>query len=240
MTVLSPGAFEDLLAGVPQQDASLEAICAAAKGAGAALSVDDLNAAAASHHLDLASLSRAQWRLLLALQLGDHQVKATEAFACSMPMGMVGSRWQHWPASFACSRSLSKRPRPSASSWPRTVQSRFSSIVFWPISRNASMPIPGPIPVSIAASVPGCISPHPTPGQSSAALDHQQLQGTSPLQMQIGFFRLLQGAAYRSFRESYSANSETHLRAYDLPYTIPDFVRFVNAAIDLYLSLGGG
>ena len=51
-------------------------------------------------------------------------------------------------------------------------------------------------------------------------------------------FRLIQGAAYRSFRESYSAHSETHLRAYDLPYTIPDFVSFVNAAIDLYLSLG--
>ena len=56
--------------------------------------------------------------------------------------------------------------------------------------------------------------------------------------MQIGWFRLIQGAAYRSFRESYSANSETHLRAYDLPYTIPDFVRFVNAAVDFYLSLG--
>ena len=56
--------------------------------------------------------------------------------------------------------------------------------------------------------------------------------------MQIGLFRLLQGAAYRSFRESYSANSETHLRAYDLPYTIPNFVHFVNAALDLFLSLG--
>ncbi|MFM8524132.1 MAG: ERV1/ALR-related protein [Cyanobacteriota bacterium] len=69
------------------------------------------------------------------------------------------------------------------------------------------------------------------------ALGEQRL-GTSPLQMQIGLFRLLQGAAYRSFRESYSANSETHLRAYDLPYTIPDFCRFVNAALDYYLSLG--
>ena len=62
--------------------------------------------------------------------------------------------------------------------------------------------------------------------------------GTSPLQMRIGLFRLLQGAAYRSFRENYSANSETHLRAYDLPYTIPNFAGFVNAALDLYQSLG--
>lgn len=62
--------------------------------------------------------------------------------------------------------------------------------------------------------------------------------GTSPVQMQIGFFRLLQGAAYRSFRESYSANAETHLRARDLPYTITDFREFVAASVDFYLSLG--
>ncbi|MFW5641154.1 MAG: hypothetical protein ACOCY0_00135 [Roseicyclus sp.] len=57
-------------------------------------------------------------------------------------------------------------------------------------------------------------------------------------QMQIGFFRLLQGAAYRSFRENYAAHSETHLRARDLPYTLPDFVTFVDAAVDLHLRLG--
>jgi hypothetical protein len=62
--------------------------------------------------------------------------------------------------------------------------------------------------------------------------------GTSPIQLQIGLFRLLQGAAYRSFRASYSANSETHLRAYDLPYTIENFGRFVEAAVDLYSALG--
>lgn len=62
--------------------------------------------------------------------------------------------------------------------------------------------------------------------------------GTSPLQMQIGLFRLLQGAAYRCFRASYSANSESHLRAYDLPYTIINFATFANKAIDLYLDLG--
>lgn len=60
---------------------------------------------------------------------------------------------------------------------------------------------------------------------------------TSPLQLQIGFFRLLQGAAYRCFRESYSANAETHLRTRDLPYTITDFDTFVTAAVDLYLAL---
>jgi hypothetical protein len=72
-------------------------------------------------------------------------------------------------------------------------------------------------------------APVPAPPASSG--------GTSPLQLQIGLFRLLQGAAYRSFRASYSANSETHLRAYDLPYTISNFARFVNAAVDLYGAL---
>lgn len=60
----------------------------------------------------------------------------------------------------------------------------------------------------------------------------------SPLQMQTGFFRLLQGAAYRSFRDNYSANSETHLRARDLPYTIRDFRLFAEALVELYLALG--
>ncbi|MDF5723104.1 MAG: EF-hand domain-containing protein [Rhizonema sp. PD37] len=63
-------------------------------------------------------------------------------------------------------------------------------------------------------------------------------RGTSRLQMQIGLFRLIQGAAYRSFRESFSANHETHLRVRNLPYTITDFVQFVKTAIALYKELG--
>lgn len=61
--------------------------------------------------------------------------------------------------------------------------------------------------------------------------------GTSRLQMQIGLFRLLQGAAYRCFRESFSANHETHLRVRNLPYRITDFVQFVKTAINLYKGL---
>ncbi len=63
-------------------------------------------------------------------------------------------------------------------------------------------------------------------------------EGTSRLQMQIGLFRLLQGAAYRSFRENCAANCETHLRAKALPYTITHFVAFADAAIALYKALG--
>ncbi|MGB3641300.1 MAG: EF-hand domain-containing protein [Rivularia sp. (in: cyanobacteria)] len=65
----------------------------------------------------------------------------------------------------------------------------------------------------------------------------QKERGTSRLQMQIGLFRLIQGAAYRCFRESFSANHETHLRVRDLPYKITDFVQFVQKAIALYKGL---
>lgn len=63
-------------------------------------------------------------------------------------------------------------------------------------------------------------------------------RGTSILQLQIGFFRLIQGAAYRCFRESFSANHETHLRVRNLPYRITDFVAFVRATMTLYKGLG--
>ncbi|ARV63110.1 histidine kinase [Nostocales cyanobacterium HT-58-2] len=65
----------------------------------------------------------------------------------------------------------------------------------------------------------------------------QKENATSRLQMQIGLFRLIQGAAYRSFRESFSANHETHLRVRNLPYKITDFVQFVQKAIELYKGL---
>lgn len=94
-----------------------------------------------------------------------------------------------------------------------------------------------PAAPSAPAQVPASGQP-PTASPAPASAKGASKGGTSPLQMRIGLFRLLQGAAYRSFRENYSANSETHLRAYDLPYTIPNFAGFVNAALDLYQSLG--
>ncbi|BAZ52107.1 signal transduction protein [Nostoc sp. NIES-4103] len=65
----------------------------------------------------------------------------------------------------------------------------------------------------------------------------QKERATSRLQMQIGLFRLIQGAAYRCFRESFCANHETHLRVRNLPYKITDFVQFVQKAIALYKGL---
>lgn len=65
-----------------------------------------------------------------------------------------------------------------------------------------------------------------------------KVRGTSILQLQIGLFRLIQGAAYRCFRESFSANHETHLRVRNLPYRITEFVPFVRTAMSLYKALG--
>jgi len=93
-------------------------------------------------------------------------------------------------------------------------------------------------PLASPAAANGQPIASPAPASSPSSSPAASKGGTSPLQMRIGLFRLLQGAAYRSFRENYSANSETHLRAYDLPYTIPNFAGFVNAALDLYQSLG--
>ncbi len=72
----------------------------------------------------------------------------------------------------------------------------------------------------------------------SATADDIKRRGSSLLQVQIGLFRLIQGAAYRCFRASFSANHATHLPVKDLPYRISDFVRFVDIAISFYKSLG--
>lgn len=74
--------------------------------------------------------------------------------------------------------------------------------------------------------------------QLARQANQDKARGTSTLQFQIGLFRLIQGAAYRCFRESFSANHETHLRVRNLPYRIPEFVEFVRVAMRLYKGLG--
>jgi hypothetical protein len=69
-------------------------------------------------------------------------------------------------------------------------------------------------------------------------IDTNDVFGTSPLQLRISLLRLIQGAAYRCFRASFTANSETHLRAYNLPYTISNFVVFLNNILKLYIQSG--
>lgn len=62
-------------------------------------------------------------------------------------------------------------------------------------------------------------------------------KSTTTLQMQIAFFRLLQGAAYRVHRPSWSAHHETHKRVVQLPYVLPAFVEFVGETITWYKAL---
>lgn len=105
---------------------------------------------------------------------------------------------------------------------------------FNPASADSAIAAPRK-PADTAKAKPTVGATRPSPRKDPLA----PATGTiSPLRMQTGFFRLLQGAAYRTFRESWSANSESHLRARDLPYTVRDFSAFVRATCDFYLSLG--
>ena len=240
MSHLSTGSFE-LVFDLPS-DVSIttQLLADRARAAGADVAVEDFETSLRTHRLSADDVDLAGWRQLLALQVGDARVKATEAFrlldqdndgqvdlsalkrliqlfevseetaeAITIEMARDGSE------SIDLERLLAFLPEhfmahPRAYKGGHRSAESISSAVRRDLNRTAEQP----------------------------KKDSASHQGTSPLQMQIGWFRLIQGAAYRSFRESYSANSETHLRAYDLPYTIPDFVRFVNAAVDLYLSLG--
>ncbi|MGQ4647199.1 EF-hand domain-containing protein [Lyngbya aestuarii] len=117
-------------------------------------------------------------------------------------------------------------------------------------SRSTATPTQSTVGTTIStASAPT----EPTPQKASTEIDtevarlkellakhpqNETKRGTSLLQMQIGLFRLIQGAAYRCFRESFSANHETHLRVRSLPYRITDFAQFVKTAIELYKGLG--
>ena len=239
MALLSSSQFNQLFEALPASGGTADEIVSRVEAAGGHLNRDALRGAIDAHHLRDGAISIRDWRLLLALQLGDQEVKAREAFslldsagAGTIELKLIKRLIQLFEVSeqtadaiaIEMARDGSERidihhlldylpqdfeSHPRAyAGGHRTVEPPRASSLSERWSRDADKP------------------------------DATKQQGTSPLQMQIGWFRLIQGAAYRSFRESYSANSETHLRAYDLPYTIPDFVRFVNAAVDLYLSLG--
>ena len=239
MALLSSSQFNQLFEALPASGGTADEIVSRVEAAGGHLNRDALRGAIDAHHLRDGAISTRDWRLLLALQLGDQEVKAREAFslldsagAGTIELKLIKRLIQLFEVSeqtadaiaIEMARDGSERidihhlldylpqdfeSHPRAyAGGHRTVEPPRASSLSERWSRDPDKP------------------------------DASKQQGTSPLQMQIGWFRLIQGAAYRSFRESYSANSETHLRAYDLPYTIPDFVRFVNAAVDLYLSLG--
>jgi Ca2+-binding EF-hand superfamily protein len=93
---------------------------------------------------------------------------------------------------------------------------------------NATRAVPATVEIEIAR----------LKEQLARQKNEDKARGTSILQLQIGLFRLIQGAAYRCFRESFSANHETHLRVRNLPYRITEFVPFVKTAMKLYKELG--
>merc|ERR1712130_63892 len=61
---------------------------------------------------------------------------------------------------------------------------------------------------------------------------------TSVLELQTGCFRLIQGSAYRVYKEKYAAHHETHKTVKSLPYMFPKFVEFVDKFVHFYKSLG--
>ena len=237
MDSLSPALFERLLASDSSSTLKIQEIVRRAGNAGVTLSPHDLEAAALAHRLNFDELTPQQCRIFLALQVGDQQVKAKEAF------DLLDDDKDGWVDLSALERLIMLFE----------VSEQTATEIGLEIAQDGSERIQLE---RLLAYLPNDFLHHPKAysgqhrgvpsrrvnlpkgAQSSSKLDEPSIQGTSPLQMQIGLFRLLQGAAYRSFRESYSANSETHLRAYDLPYTIPNFVRFVNATLDLFLGLG--
>lgn len=209
------------------------------------------------HSLQLRSTpTSGQGRLLLTILAGDQQLRCAEAYgllAQASPDGVTVELLQKLLQIFALEPSQANAMAVAIDRDGGGLVSRNDFLAFLPegFSRHPrsyhashtgyrlsaappTPPAPGSRVPKPAATPAAAAAPAARPAQPSASPGG----GTSPLQLQIGLFRLLQGAAYRSFRASYSANSETHLRAYDLPYTIENFGRFVEAAVDLYSALG--
>ena len=80
MESLSPVLFDRLLASGAGSTLTIQEIVQRAGNAGVTLSPHDLEAAALAHRLNFDELTPQQCRILLALQVGDQQVKAKVAF----------------------------------------------------------------------------------------------------------------------------------------------------------------
>ncbi|MDA7434803.1 Erv1/Alr family FAD-linked sulfhydryl oxidase [Synechococcus sp. AH-601-J22] len=239
MADFTPQVFDHLFDGLKTSEITSALLVDRARASGAELTLEDLKGAIDAHRLRGVAISLQDWRLLLALQVGNLALKAREAFAV---LDQDGDGWVQLDALKRLIKVFE-------------VSEQIADAIAIEIARDGSERINlqhllDYLPDQFESHPRAYVGAHRS-ADPHAAVRHEalrgndasksqltNLQGTSPLQMQIGWFRLIQGAAYRSFRESYSANSETHLRAYDLPYTISDFVRFVNASIDLFLALG--
>ena len=228
-----------------------DAVQRAAAQNGVPIAAADVVQALQTYRLNPADLEPARLRLLLTVLAGDQALRAHEAFTVLDEEGhgaVPPERLQRLMTLFEIPEETTKEialevVQDGSETLTRDKFCRYLSEEFSAHPRayaaglarpQASAPETAPMPRTEAPA-------HAAASATGAAANPpraDKITGTSQLQIQIGLFRLLQGAAYRSFRESYSANCETHLRAFDLPYTIPDFCRFVTAAVDFYLALG--
>ena len=239
MAGFTPKKFDLLFDGLKPSEITAAQIVDCARLSGAELTLQDLKGAIDAHRLREGAISLRDWRLLLALQVGDVALKAREAFA------LLDQDGDGFVELNALKRLIKLFE----------VSNQTADAIAIEIARDGSEHIDLQ---HLLDYLPEQFEPHPrayvgahrsvdphaaakdagSHGNGTAKLQSNNLKGTSPLQMQIGWFRLIQGAAYRSFRESYSANSETHLRAYDLAFSLSDFVRSANSAVDLFLAVG--
>ncbi|WP_413442521.1 ERV1/ALR-related protein [Synechococcus sp. MIT S1220] len=240
MASLDSSSFEQLFSTLKKVPISADVLVKQVQELGGTLTLTELESVLTSNRLQPDALTDQQWRQLMALQIGTIQVKAQEAFNLLdsnkdgvVELSVLRRLLQLFDVSQHTAEALTNELCGDGSD--RVNFETFLAYLPNHFSTHPRAYVGAHRPVSVQGPSQSC-NHRQSSGSGGEGLSSNA--GTSPLQMQIGFFRLIQGAAYRSFRESYSAHSETHLRAYDLPYTIPDFVSFVNAAIDLYLSLG--
>jgi len=220
-------------------------IAAALQAAGTALAASEIEPLL--HSLQGDGLpSAGQGRLLLTVLAGDQRLRCEEAYgvlSAACPQGVSVAVLQQLLTVFALKPSEAEAiaiaiDRDGAGQISRDDFLAFLPAGFQRHPRSYHASHLGHKPATTPASASAQASAATSATAPTPPANGQDATGTSPLQLQIGLFRLVQGAAYRSFRANYSANSETHLRAYDLPYTIEHFAAFVNAAIDLYAALG--
>ena len=81
MVLLSSGRFNQLFDDLPASGVTADEIVSRVVAAGGGLDRQALRGAIDAHHLRDGEISSRDWRLLLALHLGDQDVKAREAFA---------------------------------------------------------------------------------------------------------------------------------------------------------------
>ena len=81
MALLSSSHFNQLFEALPASGVTVDQIVSRVKAAGGHLHREALRGAIDAHHLRDGAICTRDWRLLLALQVGDPEVKAREAFS---------------------------------------------------------------------------------------------------------------------------------------------------------------